>query len=116
MQLEQIIANRGFLVGMEVSQVLHIDHAVFHDALYKHYRNRDNAPQILEYDERSGTYVPAVDPFINPLLGMQMYGTATYKISKDEIPTLEELFPNKLAEIQNIKMAFDRIGTKDNSQ
>ena len=100
--LEDSLSQNGFLPGHVVADVLGIEHSAFHDTLYNHFCNQVNAPQIYEYDAQLGKYVPAVDPYLDPIRGMQLYGTATYEIRKCDVPLLKKIFSNKEDVIETI--------------
>lgn len=105
--LRDSIAKDGFLTGYTVANIMGVDHAVFHDTLYNYFRNQANVPQIYEYDSQIGKYVPAVDPFLDPLRGLQLYGTATYEIRKCDIAVLTRLFPREEKMIEIIDAVLD---------
>lgn len=102
---KRYVKEHNMLMGTQIAAYLGYEHALFHDTLYRFAERRNDAPKIYEYD--GSNYVPAVDPFDNPILGMQMFGTATYGIEKKDIPLLLEVFPQNKEQIETLLNCFN---------
>ncbi|MCQ2340505.1 MAG: hypothetical protein MJZ79_07000 [Paludibacteraceae bacterium] len=98
------IEEHNMLMGTQVALYLGYEHAVFHDKLYQLVQRQDDAPKIYGFD--GNHYILAVDPFNNPIQGMEMFGTATYGLEKKDIPLLLEVFPQKKEQIKALQDCF----------
>ena len=104
-RFKQYVKEHNMLMGTQIAPYLGYEHAVFHDILYQFAKKRNDTPKIYEYD--GNYYVPSVDPFDNPILGMKLYGTATYGIEKKDIPLLLEVFPQNKDQIKSLQDCFE---------
>lgn len=97
--------KNGMLMGRDLCHILgEYDHTIFHDKLYSHFQHMPNAPK--RYGLVDGEYQLLQDPFMNPLIGCQQWGTGTYGFKKEDIEQLYAVFPDKKNLLDVIKTAY----------